>query len=199
MGYRTGAGSVMLGGPNLLRRTQFSLMRTDATATALFGPGLPADRKRDCQLGFDDHLSKPFRHSSLLAMLSHPPLAPDAAALGPVLDPAALARLGELDPSGENRLLERILKAFQTSVARLRPQLEVARHSDDRPTIRLVAHTLKSSSASIGALQLSRLCAQIEAEIRLESTDDLGASLTAFDHALDNALRAIDTLLKERA
>lgn len=117
----------------------------------------------------------------------------------PVLDAAALARLGELDPRGENRLIERILKTFQTSVARLRPQLETARQGHDLPAIRHVVHTLKSSSGSIGALGLSQLCAQIESAIRLEATQDLNASLADFDLALDSVLQAIDALLKERA
>lgn len=122
-----------------------------------------------------------------------------AAAKRGVLDADALARLTELDPSGENRLVDRVLQAFKTSVARLRPQLDAARRSGDRNAIRLVAHTLKSSSASIGALALSQLCAQIEAAIRLDATADLSAPLDAFDIALDDTLLAIDTLLKDRA
>jgi HPt (histidine-containing phosphotransfer) domain-containing protein len=116
-----------------------------------------------------------------------------------VLDAAALARLTELDPTGENRLLERVLQAFQTSVARLRPQADAAREKGDRAGLRLVAHTLKSSSASIGALHLSQLCAQIETTIRLESGDDLEAQLDALGKSLDDVLQAIAQLLKERA
>ena len=48
--------------------------------------------------------------------------------------------------------LDRVLRAFETSVARLLPQLEAARTSGDRAGIRHVAHTLKSSSASIGKI-----------------------------------------------
>lgn len=112
------------------------------------------------------------------------------------LDPAALARLAELDPNGQSRLIERVLRAFQASVARMRPQAEAARDSGDRNAIRLVAHTLKSSSASIGALRLSQLCAQIETAIRLDTDDDLSAPLAALSAALDGALQAIDALLK---
>jgi HPt (histidine-containing phosphotransfer) domain-containing protein len=114
----------------------------------------------------------------------------------PVLDPAALARLTELDPTGANRLLERVLQAFQTSVARLRPQAETARQSGDRPALRLVAHTLKSSSASIGALRLSQLCAQIESLIRQGTQENLEPYHAALSAALDEALGAIDDLLK---
>jgi HPt (histidine-containing phosphotransfer) domain-containing protein len=150
----------------------------------------------------------------MLAMLSLPPRAhaPADAAGSPAglgtlhapsgaerggLDAGALARLAELDPTGESRLVERVLQAFRASVVRLRPQLDAARRSGDRSAIRLVVHTLKSSSASIGALTLSQLCAQIEAVIRVDAAAELSAPLAALDTALDDALLAIGTLLKE--
>lgn len=114
------------------------------------------------------------------------------------LDAEALARLAALDPTGESQLLERVLNAFQSSIARLMPQLDVARRSADRAAIRLVAHTLKSSSASIGALALSRLCAQVETAIRLDATGDHDADIDAMTEAIDAALRAIEQLLAER-
>ena len=122
----------------------------------------------------------------------------DQRAAQSVLDATALGRLAELDPKGDSRLLERVLEAFQGSVARLRPQLDAARRSGDRSAIRLVAHTLKSSSASIGAVRLSQLCAQVETSIRLDTEPDLTPLLAQFDEALDGALQAIAALLKER-
>jgi HPt (histidine-containing phosphotransfer) domain-containing protein len=116
-----------------------------------------------------------------------------------VLDPAALQRLAELDPGGANRLLERVLTAFQTSVARLRPQADAARQAGDRDGLRLVAHTLKSSSASIGALHLSELCARIEATIRADGGADLEPDLQALGAALDATLAAIAKRLEPRA
>jgi HPt (histidine-containing phosphotransfer) domain-containing protein len=114
------------------------------------------------------------------------------------LDAEALARLAALDPTGESQLLGRVLNAFQSSIARLMPQLDAARRSADRAAIRLVAHTLKSSSASIGALALSRLCAQVETAIRLDTTGDLDADIDAMTEAIDTTLRAIEQLLAER-
>ena len=122
----------------------------------------------------------------------------DAPPLG--LDAESLARLTLLDPSGENRLLERVLKAYQASAARLLPQLAAAQLSGDRNAIRLVAHTLKSSSASIGALALSQRCAQIEAATREGANRDqspatLDADIAALRQALAAALHAIERLL----
>ena len=127
-------------------------------------------------------------------MMSGEPLSLHAPRSG--LDPEALARLTELDPKGENKLLERVLRAFQTSAARLMPQLEAARLSGDRATVRLVAHTLKSSSASIGALELSQVCAQVEALIRAETPDDLDPLLNTMRSTLDAALGSIQRLLE---
>ncbi len=122
----------------------------------------------------------------------------------PVLDAGALARLAELDPRGHNRLLDRVMRAFQSSVARLRPQADAARTTNDRSALQLVVHTLKSSSASIGALQLSQLCAQIESTLRSKDAADLDgadwpAQLHALDAELDTVLAAIDNFLQERA
>lgn len=83
-----------------------------------------------------------------------------------VFDGEALARLRELDPKGENRLLERLFRTFQSSLDKLIPQMVDAHKAGDLATMRLTAHTLKSSSASVGAARLSASCAELEAAIR---------------------------------
>jgi hypothetical protein len=98
-------------------------------------------------------------------------------ALTEVLDGQALARLRELDPTGQNGLLPRVLKAFDTSLERLTAQLVEARPAGDHDAMRHVAHTLKSSAASVGALELSRICADIERMIRDQQTDGLAVLL----------------------
>ena len=82
------------------------------------------------------------------------------------LDAQALQRLRDLDPGGQNQLVERVFKAFDNSIGRLLPQLDEAVRAGDLMALRHVTHTLKSSSASIGALKLSRLCADTEAQVR---------------------------------
>ena len=112
----------------------------------------------------------------------------------PVLDEDALQRLRELDPGGRNRLLERVLLAFEASVLRLAPQLADARRRDDMLGIRHVVHTLKSSSASIGALRLSRLCAEIEAVVRQEVPEGLLVLLDDMDRELAVVLKALQQM-----
>ena len=108
-----------------------------------------------------------------------------------MLDAEALQRLRDLDPSGKSRLVERVLSAFESSAARLSQQMSEARSRDDMAGIRLVVHTLKSSSASIGALRLSRLCAEIETSLREQSFAGLGARLDSMNGELAAVLQAV--------
>lgn len=85
---------------------------------------------------------------------------------GVVLDDAALRKLRELDPRGESKLIARVVKAFDGSATRLLAQLNEAHGAGDLNGVRQVAHTLKSSSASVGALRLSSLCAEVETMAR---------------------------------
>ena len=85
---------------------------------------------------------------------------------GPLLDAACLAALHQLDPTGANRLVPRVMTTYRASLARLLGQLTLARQLDDAAALRLVTHTLKSSSASVGALALSALCAKAEQAVR---------------------------------
>jgi two-component system, sensor histidine kinase and response regulator len=112
-----------------------------------------------------------------------------------VLDADALQRLRELDPEGRSRLLERVLRAFQSSAARLGEQFRDARERGDMAGIRHVVHTLKSSSASIGALALARICAEIETSLRVGAHAGLPERLDAMDRELTAVLQAVTPML----
>ncbi len=131
-----------------------------------------------------------------------PPRAAGGAAPAPSassrLDAAALAKLAELDPTGANQLVRRVLGAFTTSAARLMPQFDAARAGPDLVALRYVAHTLKSSSASIGALALAQTCSEIEGLIRSDTTHALAPLLDALRVQMDEVLREIDSMLEPR-
>jgi HPt (histidine-containing phosphotransfer) domain-containing protein len=102
-----------------------------------------------------------------------PAASPSFSEAASVLDREALDRLRELDPNNEARLMERVVAAFETSIQRLMPQLQNALVARDMGGIRHVTHTLKSSSASIGAIKLSRICADLEARARQNQEDEI--------------------------
>lgn len=113
------------------------------------------------------------------------------------LDEDAIRRLRELDPSGGNRLLERVVAAFSGSLERLLPELERARQqpTPDFAVIRHVSHTLKSSSASLGALALSARCADVEVLARDGRVDGLAAQLDAMLDDIQQVRTALAALL----
>ncbi len=82
------------------------------------------------------------------------------------LDAGAIARLRELDPSGERGVVKLILATYETALVKARAELGAQIGDADPKTVFVIAHTLKSSSASVGALDLSGICAEIEAQLR---------------------------------
>lgn len=117
--------------------------------------------------------------------------------LTPPLDARTLGQLDQLDPTGANRLVPRVLTAYRDSLARLRGQIANARDVDDPASARLAAHTLKSSSASVGALALSALCAQAEQAVREGQTTLLWAVLDKLEREAQRVDAAVQHLLAQ--
>jgi histidine phosphotransfer protein HptB len=131
---------------------------------------------------------------SATAMTDKPfPSAADAAVR---LDAQALARLHELDPDGRNGVVERVLRAFETSLLRQMAQLAEARDGGDTTAIGQLAHTLKSSSGSIGALALSARCAEIERAVRAGETASLAPQVEQLLADAQAALGAVRAMLR---
>jgi len=92
-----------------------------------------------------------------------------------VLDQEALLRLAALEPAGRPEIVVQALRAFECSSQRWRRRLQVAlredlpRPGDVLPTIR----TFKAAAAVVGALRLSRLCADAERLAQGRPTRDL--------------------------
>ena len=110
----------------------------------------------------------------------------EGTATKPVLDAACMAELRALDPDGKAQLVKRVLATYQASLAKLVAQLQLARTEGAWDQVSRVAHTLKSSSASIGALALSSLCADIE---RLLRAGDSAAAQPLIDQFQAEVLR----------
>jgi HPt (histidine-containing phosphotransfer) domain-containing protein len=101
-----------------------------------------------------------------------------------VFDEEALQRLEALDPSGQNHLLVRVMKAFDMSLQRMSSQLVTALAERDLAGMRHVVHTLKSSAASVGALRLSQLCLEFENDLRGLPALAASSAVPAFEAAV---------------
>jgi HPt (histidine-containing phosphotransfer) domain-containing protein len=110
-----------------------------------------------------------------------PPVLP--AFLAPVIDPVTLNDLYTVAGEDAMTLWLDLVHCYLADSPDLVQMLQTALEGEDRATMRHIAHTLKSSSASIGALPMSRLCAQVEA------TDDT-TPMPQLDHHVEAVLTA---------
>ena len=85
-----------------------------------------------------------------------------------------LDQLSELQTSGKPDLVRCVITLYLNESPKLIRGLRQAAHASDAAEMSRAAHSLKSSSASVGATALSRLCADVEAAARGAAADEAG-------------------------
>lgn len=135
-------------------------------------------------------------------MSQHPPLRrrhpddPGGAGAPPlVLDPAAVARLRQLDPDGSRGFLGQVLRTYEASLVRHLAALGDVRAAGDLKRAGDTAHTLKSSSASIGAMLFSEACARLERQAKAGDPAALGDALSDLQTEGARVLAAVRAML----
>lgn len=126
-------------------------------------------------------MNRPHRHR-----LHHPEAPAGHGGSPPVLAPDALARLRQLDPDGSRGFVAQVLRTYAASLERYLLSLHEARDTGNLKLAGDTAHTLKSSSAAIGAAAFAAVCADVERQARHGDASALGAPLS---HLLDEAAR----------
>ena len=96
-----------------------------------------------------------------------------AVADGPLLDPAPLQRLHSLGRQIGRHLADEIVQTWLRQSARTTAALHRALRDGDQAALRAAAHTLKGSSATVGAVALATVCSQLQDHRAWADCDEL--------------------------
>jgi CheY-like chemotaxis protein len=156
---------------------------------ALTAHAMEGDRERCLGAGMDDYLAKPFSQDQLGEVLGRwlkpvPEKRSASAGTGRQdveassgdgadkgsIDREVLNTIRALQRQGKPDLLRRVINIYLEDSLKLLEALRQALSQGDGVGLKRQAHSLKSSSANVGALQLAELCKELEAKGEEEMT-----------------------------
>lgn len=158
--------------------------------------------------GMDGYLSKPFNQQQLQQTLSQwqnssnktdsSPALKTSTSL-PLLDSNTIDQLDQLGKNLGKDMLTKIITLYLDETPKLLQTLQHAIQNGDTTVARNSAHSLKSSSANIGALSFSDLCAQLENAAHQHHIDTLIPLYQQLAILVPQLRQALEALLTRNA
>jgi HPt (histidine-containing phosphotransfer) domain-containing protein len=111
-----------------------------------------------------------------------------------VIDPKIIQGLRDLGGEDEPGLLDELIKIFLEDAPQRMKDISEGLASGDLGRVERGAHTLKSSSANIGALALSDLCRRIVEKARTRRPEALPELCDASARSLTEATEALRSM-----
>jgi CheY-like chemotaxis protein/HPt (histidine-containing phosphotransfer) domain-containing protein len=170
---------------------------------AMTANALPGDREQYLAVGMDDYISKPVQINELIRALNQaknlqPDQAPAAAPAPPKAVKDNLNDIPVLDLSylrviiGEDtHVLDDLIEAFLCNTPGRLAELRQALSNEDAHMFEHMAHTIKGSSANMGALRMSELCRQLELVGRSGRLDGVAERLVQLEAEYEQVKAAL--------
>ncbi|THB64670.1 MAG: Hpt domain-containing protein [Gammaproteobacteria bacterium] len=124
---------------------------------------------------------------------------PEERDLSTVLDSEALDTIKSLEQPGMPSLLERVINTYLETAEPIVEQLKDRFAANDADGVMHASHSLKSSSANVGAKRLSGMCAEIESYSRegIEALSGLDERITKIAEEFVIVKQALHSELKK--
>ncbi len=168
---------------------------------------MSGDRERCLAAGMDDHLAKPFTPRELLERvrywLERPRGAP--AVHSPhvpvpgleLVNDAALEELIALGEEDAEELLEDLQSLLQVALEKARGDLEIALATRAWESLGRSAHTLKSSTATLGLFPLSETCRGLEQAANSGQQLESEEYLARFQRLVAPSMEELDATIRK--
>ena len=162
------------------------------------------DRERCLAVGMDDYIPKPVKSADLRRVLQEwqggATAAPPAEQgpeenkeSGKSVDQAVLARLRELNEDDEPDILTELIDLFLRDTPPRLAALKDAIKEGDAQALSQTAHTLKGSSANLGATRLAALNAELQSKASDGSLEDASRLLAQLDNEFERVRHILES------
>jgi signal transduction histidine kinase/CheY-like chemotaxis protein/HPt (histidine-containing phosphotransfer) domain-containing protein len=157
---------------------------------ALTANALPGDAQKCFSAGMDAYIAKPFKQGQLGEALARW-MEVSARHTAAAVNFDALTSLRDLGEEGESDIVETVIELFLADApARLAAMATFA--ADQRAgEIPAVAHTLKGTAASIGAVRMAEVCDHLEVAVRSGQVDGIPETLDELGRELEQVRTAL--------
>ncbi len=165
------------------------------TAKFCFNPSLKPDNQCQNRQADADNRPEYNAESSLSDQKEHPETPQQLKASQ--LDLSRLSELHKLGHKNGHNVLQRSIKYFLDKVPQNIKDLHNALDTGNIEDVRMIAHNLKSGSATLGAMHFSEYCLQLETAARKDQHDNIIRLIESIEENVPQVLAALNDILQE--